>query len=300
MARALAAAPSSQRQQQSIPRLQRTDFGGAGPRDMLFLTTQPSALENPGDLATWMKFRVPDARVRLAALRELVRGDTPLVVGAPGYPAFNATLWSVDDALGRVQLNVDSEGTNLRAALAAPLLWAAGYVDVVKVQFPLLDPVLQQQGGRIALSAALPADLYRMPRRRAVRVRRELKHAPRMRLDGNPRSGLGELAGSGLPRPARDRELVVLDISTTGCALFFPPDRPAPAEGTILRKVEVRLDDEHFLFTDIVVHNLQRAARGSHRVGCSWKGMPPGCEETLRRWLQRGQSSLARLSLSFD
>jgi hypothetical protein len=267
---------------------------------MLFLTTQPSALENPGDLATWMKFRVPDARVRLAALRELVRGDTPLVVGAPGYPAFNATLWSVDDALGRVQLNVDGAGDNLREALAAPVLWAAGYVDVVKVQFPLLDPLLQRQGAHAVLSAALPADLYRMPRRRAIRLRRELKLAPRAVLGGGPRSGMGDLADSGLPRPGRERELVVLDISTTGCALFFPPDRLVPAEGMILRKVEVRLDDENFLFTDIVVHNLQRAARGSHRVGCSWKGMPPGCEETLRRWLQRGQSSLARMSLSFD
>jgi flagellar brake protein len=267
---------------------------------MLFLTTQPSALENPGDLETWMKFRVPDARVRLAALRELVRGDTPLVVGAPGYPAFNATLWSVDDALGRVQLNVDNAGNHLRASLAAPLLWAAGYVDVVKVQFPLLNPLLQQQGTHLALSATLPADLYRMPRRRAVRVRRDLKHAPRMQLQGNTRSGLGDLADSTLPRPARDRELVVLDISATGCAIFFPPDRPVPAEGMILRQVEVRLDEENFLFTDIVVHNLQRAARGSHRVGCSWKGMPPGCEETLRMWLQRGQRSLARLSLSFD
>jgi flagellar brake protein len=281
--------------------LQRTVFGGVLQRDMLFLTTQPSALENPGDLETWMKFRVPDARVRLAALRELVRGDTPLVVGAPGYPAFNATLWSVDDALGRVQLNIDNAGNNLRASLAAPLLWAAGYVDVVKVQFPLMDPLLQQQQGqRVALSAALPADLYRMPRRRAVRVRRELKHAPRVQLDGGHGSGIGELIDSAPPRPARHRELVVLDISATGCALFFPPDRPVPAEGTILRQVEVRLDDENFLFTDIVVHNLQRAARGSHRVGCSWKGMPPGGEETLRLWLQCGHRSLARLSLSFD
>ncbi len=267
---------------------------------MLFLTTQPSALENPGDLHTWLKFRVPDARVRLAALRELVRGDTPLVVGAPGYPAFNATLWSVDDALGRVQLNVDGAGSDLRGAMTAPLLWAAGYVDVVKVQFPLLDPVLQNQGARAVLSAALPADLYRMPRRRAIRLRRELKHAPRALLDGASRSGMGELADSKLARPARERELVVLDISSTGCAIFFPPDRPVPVEGMILRKVEVRLDDENFLFTDIVVHNLQRAARGSHRVGCSWKGMPPGCEETLRRWLQRGHTPLARLSLSFD
>ncbi len=267
---------------------------------MLFLTTQPSALENPGDLETWLKFRVPDSRVRLAALRELVRGDTPLVVGAPGYPAFNATVWSVDEVLGRVQLNVDSAGSSLRATLEAPMLWAAGYVDVVKVQFPLEDPLLQQQGPRSVLSAALPADLYRMPRRRAVRVRRELKQAPRVLLDSAPRSGMGDLTDSTLPRPARERELVVLDISATGCAIFFPPDRPVPAEGMILRKVEVRLDDEHFLFTDIVVHNLQRAARGSHRVGCSWKGMPAGCEETLQRWLQRGHRSLARLSLSFD
>ncbi len=267
---------------------------------MLFLTTQPSALENPGDLETWLKFRVPDARVRLAALRELVRGDTPLVVGAPGYPAFNATVWSVDDALGRVQLNVDTAGSNLRAALAAPLLWAAGYVDVVKVQFPLQDPLLQHQGSQSVLSALLPADLYRMPRRRAVRVRRDLKNAPRMLLNNGPRSGMGDLTDTTLPRPARERELVVLDISATGCSVFFPPDRAVPAEGMILRKVEVRLDDENFLFTDIVVHNLQRAARGSHRVGCSWKGMPEGCEQTLQRWLQRGQRSLARLSLSFD
>jgi flagellar brake protein len=255
---------------------------------MLFLSTQPSALEDPSDIMTWMKFRVTDGRARLAALRDLVRGDTPLVVGAPGMPVFGATLWSLDEANERMHLSVDPKNSgNVRDTLNQPSVWAAAYVDAVKLQFPMVNTQLNARMDSLAVSASLPRDLYRMPRRRNVRLRRDIKSAPRLVL--HPECGYPS-----------DRTLVVLDISECGCALFLPSDMHPPAPGMLLRKLELRLDEDTFVFTDLVVHNLQRAARGSHRMGCSWKGMPEAAQERLREWMQRGQVGLNRLSLQFD
>ncbi len=255
---------------------------------MLFLSTQPSALEDPSDLMTWMKFRVTDARARLMALRDLVRSDTPLVVGASGLPVFGATLWSLDEAQERLHLSVDLGSSSIaRDSLRQPSIWAAAYVDAVKLQFPLANARLTARADNLAISASIPKDLYRMPRRRNVRLRRDIKEAPRLVL--HPECGYPS-----------DRTLVVLDISECGCALFMPSDMPPPAPGTVLRKLELRLDDTTFIFTDLVVHNLQRAARGSHRVGCSWRGMPEVARERLGDWMRRGQVGLNRLSLQFD
>ncbi len=59
----------------------------------------------------------------------------------------------------------------------------------------------------------------------------------------------------------------------------------------LVRAVELELDDQHFVFTDLRVQHLSadrsHANQGAWRVGGAWTGMPPTGQDTLQRWMPR-------------
>lgn len=255
---------------------------------MTFLNTQPSVFEDPAETETWMNFRVDDPHERSEALRELMRGEIPLVIGAPGQSAMSATLWSMDGERGRLHFALDPACADPYEVMGEHALWAAGYIGPHKVQFVLPDPQLSEDAyGRWRFNSAYTTDFYRMPRRCSLRMRRSSSQAARAHMHDPD-----------WPHPGRP--LIVLDISEGGCALFLPSSMTPPAAGSRLNQVEIELDNENFIFTDLVVQNLQRAARGSHRVGCRWDNMPHGAGRTLASWLERGRLKRMRLLLVLD
>ncbi len=258
---------------------------------MSFLDTEPAAIDSRDFAGPWTSFRVGDPRLRMATLRELCRNDVPLAIGLPGGPSLSANLWSVDDVKGRLHLKVVTGAEHAATLCVQPNLWAAAYLDAAKVQFDVRRMVLEGPPGDRTLSADTPREMFHLPRRRAVRVRRDEGHAPCLRF-----------AHPVLPeRPVRMR---VMDISTSGCALWKAAGELPLAPGNLIRAVEVELEADTFVYSDLRVRhvtlNSSHAGRAGARVGCSWQGMALGAQETLQRWIRRGRRRRDLVSLSLD
>lgn len=257
---------------------------------MSFLDTVPAAIQRLDGRGPWGRFRVTEPRQRAAMLREVKRGDVPLTLGSADGPALPSLLWAVDDAANRLHLRLgpDVDAGLLRAVLAEPQLWAAGYLHEAKLQFDLPGLTLGPANPVRMLQCELPQRMVHLPRRRALRVRRADAHAPQVRFH-HPWV------------PGDELRLSVADISMTGVALWKPAGTPLLAPGTELIGVQVALEDETFFLADMQVLHITPAGRSRGlRVGCDWRGMEPSAAEMLQAWITRGRRRRDLVSLSFD
>jgi flagellar brake protein len=265
---------------------------------MPFMDTDPIVIDAIDPGGSWARFRIDDLRKRLALLRELRVGDTPVVVGAPNGPSVGASLWAVDDQAGRVHFSVDPRAPGLEQLIGLSEVWAAAYIGDVKLQFPVhqlalaASPMAAGLGGgaRIQIEAALPLYLYRLPRRNTYRVRQNRHRGPRLRFR----------------HPLAPDAMVVLaamDVSLEGCALWKPASELPLPPGTLLQRVEVQLDSENFLFSDLVVQHVTLRngdTDSGARIGCSWSGMHDAGRETLARWIRDNTRQRALIHLTLD
>ncbi len=256
---------------------------------MSFLDTQPAPIDSLDMAGPWAKFRVHDPRRQIATLREICRNDKPLTLGAPGGPSIAVSLWSVDDHAAKLHFKVGEGVANPLEITRQPDLWAAAYLDDAKVQFALPSVMLSNEGGTSVLVADAPKLMYHLPRRRAVRVKRDHDKAPTVRFR-HPLS------------PEITTELRVLDISISGCALWRPDGVMPLLPGMELRRVEVELDDHTIVFSDLGVQHATTVTgpNPGARVGCAWRGMPAPAQERLRSWIQGGRRRRELISLSFE
>ncbi len=269
----------------------QTGQGEGNPRRlvMAFVDTQPAPI-NRGDTAgEWARFRIRSASKQLAALRELCRNDTPLVIGTPGGATLQVALWSVDAVNGRLHFKMDSATQAMNDLSCGAELWAAAYVDDDKLQFALARVKLGVDQGHQVLAANIPEHIYRLPRRQAVRVRRNDVDGPKARF-AHPLA------------PDVVTTLKVLDVSSTGCALLSPVDGPLLTLGVVLQQVEIELDDHTILFSDLLVHHITAHSRRERnaRVGCTWQGMPSVASERLLEWIERGRRRREMMSLNLS
>lgn len=256
---------------------------------MSFLNTEPVDIDRRDTGGSWRRFRVDDPRRRVATLREICRQDAPVTVGAVAGQALMASLWAVDELQGRLAFSVDPFEGGLTRLLTQPELWAAAYLEDAKVQFSLHRVMADRANRRLSLHSDAPTDMYHLPRRRAVRLRRDGSQSPKVRL---AQADQGQESGS----------LTVADVSLVGCALRHGPGQAPLRIGTVIRGVELELDDETFIFTDLRVQHVTGDPRhpGQWRVGCVWLGMPESAQAALQAWILRGRRRRELITLSLD
>lgn len=265
---------------------------------MSFFDTVPAAIDEVDHIGRWERFRNHDPRQCLAALREACRASSPVTLGSADGPSVAASLWAVDEVAGRLHFNVNGDTRGAAAVAAQPQVWAAMYQGDVKLQFALRQLALGHlaggQRGMVgamrSLTAVLPSSMYSLPRRHAVRVRRT-------------KDGISVLRFAHPTANGQKVTLRVLDISLTGCAVRKPPGLPPLLPGTEVRRVEVELDADTVLFTDMTVQHVTASSAdplSSARVGVSWRDMPPAAHERLTTWITGGRRRRDLVSISFD
>lgn len=247
---------------------------------MSFLHTEPAAIHPLDDPGGWDRFRVADPRQRSGALRHLCRGDLPMTLGLPGGPTVATSLWAVDEVQRQLLFNVEADArtaATMHTLQAERELWAVAYPDESKLQFLLQPQTLRVRSGRLHVQCRGPLDMYLLPRRGTVRVRRPLALAPLAHWSAGPAE----------PAP---RGWVVINLSLTGLALLQPPDGVQLRPGELIRDVILELDDETRIQADMEVRHLTRDGEdGPLRVGCAWHGLAEAAFDTLRRWMARGR-----------
>jgi hypothetical protein len=259
---------------------------------MPFLDTEPAALQRPEASARWGRFRIAEPRRVAATLRALWQHEVPLTLGDGHGPRTSAVIWSLDEGLGRLHLSLGAALSGLEALDIDSGLWAAGYLDEAKLQFDVRATAFERVGAQFMLHAEPPRWLYELPRRRAVRMRRSLGEAPRVRF-AHPQ------------QPGVVVELRAIDLGLHGCALWRPAASPRLLPGAEFGPALVVLDDSTHFETWLRVHHLTAVQAGAGtdavgtRVGCSWQGLGAGAERTLQAWIEGGRRRRGLMSLSF-
>ena len=239
------------------------------------------------------EFRIDSPREVAAVLRQLCDGSTPLQLGASGdggSRGISATLWSTDVNRGSIGLAVDADEPILGDALAALLesqdAVVVSYLDHVKIQFDVADPVLVQGHNSSTLKCSYPTEVYRFQRRNAFRVRPALRSTPTATVR---HSEIAEMRLS----------LRLLNVSIGGCALFLPDDVPPMRPGQVLNQVQLDLDaDTRISVTLRLQHvsSLNSESRGV-RLGCEFLRADSDSLRTLQRFIDQTQKPGRLLTL---
>jgi c-di-GMP-binding flagellar brake protein YcgR len=253
----------------------------------MFEDTRPAPLPAGDGREAWQDFRITHPGELLATLRQLRDSGVPVQLSGPQARGISASLWSADEASGRLNFSIGSADKAAAAMVESDELTAVAYLDSVKLQFELVDPVLVHGNESTTLQAAWPSEMYRFQRRNAYRVRTLERSSP-----------TALLRHPALPDMAL--ALRVIDVSIGGCAIFVPHDVPPLEPGTRVHGVRIELDaDTRFdaalslqHVTDI--HPEQRGVR----IGCEWQNLSSSAEKVLQRYIDQTQKRRRMLSLS--
>jgi flagellar brake protein len=252
----------------------------------MFQDTQPATLPADGGHEAWRDFRVMHPGEQLTLLRQLRDGDVPVHLSNPLGQALSTTLWALDDQRRRIGFAIDADHPRTSALLAADELVAVAYLDSVKLQFDLHDPVLVRGRDGAALQAPFPDTIYRFQRRGAYRVRTLERSSPTAHLR---HPALPDML---LP-------LRVIDVSIGGCALLVGHDVPPLQPGTRVAGVRIELDAETRFDCGLQLQHVTDIDPGAPgvRLGCAWDRLPAAAERTLQRYIDQTQKRRRLLSL---
>jgi len=244
----------------------------------MFQDTQPAALGPEGDLDDRAQFRVDDSSELLRLLQQLRDSSVPVTLSGPRCAAVNSQLWSVDAAQRQISFSADAADLHMQRLAQDDEAVAVAYLDNVKLQFEVRDPVLVRAAASCALRARLPAVLYRFQRRASYRVRTFDRRAPKAQLR-HP------------SMPDMRISLRIVDLSAGGCALLLPDDIPALQPGTQLAGVRIELDsDTSFEATLRLQHVSAMHGGGSgQRLGCEFIDLAGQAKRLLQRFIDQTQ-----------
>jgi len=252
----------------------------------MFLDTQPAPLPAEGGRAAWQEFRVGHPGEILAYLRQLRDGAVPVQLSSPDAHALSVSLWSLDERAGHLSFSIDADRPQLPAMIESDELVGVAYLDSVKLQFDLEQPLVVRGRQGAALQTAWPREMYRFQRRQSYRVRTLERQAPTAHLR-HP------------AMPDMVMPLRVLDVSAGGCALLLGHDVPPLTLGTRLGTVRIELDAETRFDTGLTLQHvtvIQPGQRGM-RMGCEWTDLGPLAARALQRYIDQTQKHRRVLSL---
>lgn len=252
----------------------------------MFADTQPAPLPAEGGRDAWQAFRVAHAGEVLAYLRQLRDGSVPVQLSSPDAHALSVSLWTIDEASQRLSFSVDADRPQLPSMIESDELVAVAYLDNVKLQFDLEQPLIVHGRNAAALQTAFPREMYRFQRRNAYRVRTLERSSPTAHLR---HPALPDML---LP-------LRVLDVSGGGCALFVPHDVPPLDPGTQLAAVRIELDADTRFDVGLRLQHVTAIQPGQRgvRLGCEWTQITPFAERLLQRYIDQTQKRRRLLSL---
>ena len=251
------------------------------------METMPMPLDalgaSPGGLD---EFRIDAPREIAAMLRQLCDAGVRLHLNASAGSVVDATLWTADAQRGSIGFNVDPQDPALDALLECAEIVVVGYLDSVKLQFDVGQPMLVHGARASVLSCSYPRRMFRLQRRSAYRVRPLMRSAPVARLR---HTDIAEM----------QLALRVIDVSIGGCALFLPADVPAMQVGGVMNRVEIELDADTRFHVDLWLRHVTalNADSGGVRLGCEFVRADPAALRALQRFIDQTQKRSKLLAL---
>lgn len=229
---------------------------------------QPDPKEQiePGD------FRVRAVSEMVGLLRTLQQQNTRVSLSAPNGASLSCCVSAVDPECASLSFDVGAGNEQCRALLGADEITAVAYLDQIRLQFELLDPVVIN----ISLRCQIPSVMYRFQRRQTFRVQSNLS-TPQVRL-------VHPL------RPDLDLNLRILDLSLGGVALLLPAEVEPFPPGCELASVQVILARDIRFRTSLRLQNARPIdAKGSSQLGWTFTQLDAEATLFLQRYIDQTQ-----------
>ncbi len=203
-----------------------------------------------------------------------VRG-VPMNVFIDVGSAFDVlALLQVDEAAGALAFAAPADARMRSRLIQAPSVTFVGFVDAVKLQFKASGAVEGTHAGRPTVTVPMPAELIRLQRRAAARVRPAATRGAVCRVP---------LGGS----PGQHEALRVLDISTGGLAVLAYPERFEPVIGAEIDGCRLDLPGVGGTVVSLRVRHVGPLPTDERArcCGCEFVHMAPALQSMLERYV---------------
>ena len=217
-----------------------------------------------------------------ALLRVLLTQQTRVTLSNAAGLSVNSSICALDAAHAAMNFDMRRGDPALQALLASSELSAVAYLDDIRVQFELDEPMLVNNGAGVVLRARLPGSLYRFQRRQAFRVRLS-SDTPQVRLAH--------------PQQQTELRARILDLSVSGLALLLPPALTAWPTGTVVTAASVELDRDTRFSASLRSHHVHPFNAAGTLVGMAFAQIDHAATCELHRYIDQTQkrSRLLRL-----
>lgn len=223
-------------------------------------------------------FRIRTPAEILSYLHALLDQQTRVFVSNPEGLELRTHLCLIDKERALIGLDLPPGFGLGDGLLDLEEIEAVAYLDAVKLQFELEQPVVIRDRDGSVLRAALPSRLYRFQRRQTFRVQPPGSTYPRVSLDW---------PGDEVQRV----NLRVLDISIGGLALLLPPELPDLPPGQSLQTVQLELERD--LRIELSLRLLHVSAAGGHpggrHLGCAFESLEAAATRELQVFIDQTQ-----------
>ncbi|MFN9452160.1 MAG: flagellar brake protein [Rubrivivax sp.] len=247
--------------------------------------TRPAALDDSGSAAALADFRISSPPEIMRWLQQLRESSVPVILNGPDGQSYCTTLWTTDTANQRMTFSADEQHLQLQQLVDNDEVVAVAYLDNVKLQFDVRQPVLVRGAQGCALQAQLPREMFRFQRRSSFRVRTAERSGP-----------VAQLRHPSMPEMML--KLRIMDVSIGGCSLRMPDDTPPLQPGTRVQRVLVELDTDTRFHSGLLLHHIG-SSPGGHgvRLGCEWVDMEAAAQRLLQRFIDGAQKRRRLLTL---
>ena len=220
-----------------------------------------------------------------ATLNRFCEGNLALVLNASDGSDWTVKPWIIDATRGALSMMFegDTADARLQRVLESNQVIAVGLIDNVKIQFDVQGLVLVHSGNSSALRCSMPREILRFQRRDSFRVRPPVRSAPAARI-----------TNSALPSLLR-----ILDVSMGGCALFMPGEASTVTAGTVLRGVQLDLEVNVRVQTDLRIQHVSQLNAGATgvKLGCQFINASSASLRGLQDYIAQTQKRARLLTL---
>jgi c-di-GMP-binding flagellar brake protein YcgR len=221
------------------------------------------------------RFVVQSRAEIVGLLRGVQDRGVPMNVFIDVSSAFGVlALLRVDEGAGALVFASPADASLPPRLIEAPSLTFVGFVDAVKLQFEASGAAASNHLGRATVTVPIPAELIRLQRRAAARVRPAAARGAVCRVP---------LGGS----PGQHEALRVLDISTGGLAVLAYPERFEPVVGAQIDGCRLDLPGVGGTVVSLRVRHVGPLPTdvSARCCGCEFVHMAPALRTMLERYI---------------
>lgn len=217
----------------------------------------------------------------LGLLREIRDKGLVLTLAAPDGGHYSTTLAAIDTDSQSLSFSANTVDRSLHLMVETGDVIAVAYLDRIKLQFQLANPLLVNGVQGSTLRADLPQEIFRFQRRSAYRVQPLDTTAPRATLPHPNSSG-------------QHLYLRILDVSASGVALLAPAELVVQAPwqvGALIAPVQLQLDRSTHLELRLRVQHVSLLAgsAGGVQLGCAFDELSTLAARDLQRYIDQTQ-----------